>query len=68
MNKTQLTHEEADTLERKIRDAQKSLEEAAQILCPIPGDLAPQVYSRLAQLAGNVGDVVGVCYRLRPWD
>lgn len=65
MNK-RLTNEQVDRIEDNIRAAQKALEEAAQILCPVPGEVAPGIYARLSSLAEETGEAIHRCYLLRP--
>ena len=62
----QLTHEQVDALEDKLREAEKALEEAGRILCPIPGGVAPQLWRDTNRLIGGVREIIHECYKLRP--
>jgi hypothetical protein len=61
-----LTHEQVDELERKLREAQRLVEEAAQIVCGVRGEVGPHVWSRLNSHAEDIGDTICGLYRLRP--
>ena len=63
-----LTHEEVDMLEQHLRDAERDLEHAGQILCSVSGDVGPQLWNKINELINGVQGVIHQAYLLRPLD
>lgn len=63
-----LTHEEVDVLEQYLRDSERDLEHAGQILCSVSGDVGPQLWHKINQLISGVQGVIHQAYLLRPLD
>ena len=61
-----LTHEQVDELEDSLREIQRNIESAAQIVCGVTGADGNYIFNRLASSADDIGDVIHGCYRLRP--
>ena len=63
-----LTHENVDVLEQYLRDAERDLEHAGQILCSVSGDVGPQLWHKINELINGVQGVIHQAYLLRPLD
>ena len=63
--KNRLADEQIDAMETKLRQAQILIEEAAQIVCGVGGDVGPRVWSRLSSNAEDVGETICSLWRLR---
>lgn len=65
VGKNWLADEQVDAMETKLRQAQTLIEEAAQIVCGVSGDVGPHVWSRLSSHAEDVGETICSLWRLR---
>ena len=63
--KNRLEDEKGNAMETKLRQAQTLIEEAAQIVCGVSGDVGPSVWSRLSSHAENVGKTICSLWSLR---
>ena len=61
-----LTDEQVNELEVKLRNAQRMVEEAAQMVCDVGGVDGNHVWNRLTSHANDIGDTICGLFRLRP--
>jgi hypothetical protein len=61
-----MTNEEVNEIENKLRQAQKLVEEAGQIVCSAHGKYAPEIWSNLTKAAGEIGELIHPLWKLRP--
>ena len=49
-----------------LRDVERDLEHAGQILCSVSGDVGPQLWHKINELINGVQGVIHQAYLLRP--
>lgn len=61
-----MTNEEVNEIENKLRQAQKLVEEAGQIVCNAHGKYAPEIWNKLTVMANDIGELIHPLWKLRP--
>ena len=61
-----MTHEAVDEMEDKLRQAQRLVEESAQIVCNERGEHAPEIWNKLTVMANDIGELIHPLWKLRP--
>lgn len=63
--KRQMTHEQVDAIENKLRDAQNLVEECGDAICGERGENASNLWNALTLLSDEIGDAIHAMWRLR---
>jgi hypothetical protein len=61
-----MTHEQVDSIEDKLRQAQKLVEECGAAICEERGEYASELWNNLTPLSSAIGDAIHQMWRLRP--
>ena len=69
MTKTTIPDAQVSRFEDCLRKAQTAIEDAAKVICGVPGDVAPEMWNRLSQMSADIeGTIMPRTYLLRDYN